>query len=361
MGFLDVQMRLSTVNYVERRTFIEVESDDAYDDFAPIIRRPRSLSESAVDRMVAKNLLSDSGDCSAAGHEDTGSTCSDITDGSVSRDETVSSQPNSSPRLSLVHAIDSESEESELQDCQFAQKSSEQNSGQWHPACVAGSSFSSVMHVPCVMGVAMPMTDCNAMITPVLNYFPQSCCDVPPPGIWVANASHAPQSTPASAAAAPVDVGQTQNPTSVILRNLPEGSLRSTVLPILDKEGFASLYDFVHVPVDFSTKVSMRYALINLVDHATAERFFQHFKGFKQWTPNSSEECIVVWNTLQGLDAHIERYRNSPLMHPNVPPQYQPALYTNGTQTTFPPATIRIKAPRMRHQKPAAHTEGMEH
>lgn len=135
--------------------------------------------------------------------------------------------------------------------------------------------------------------------------------------------------------------------TTLIIRNLPEECQLSTMLKTLDEHGFSCAYDFVHVPVDFATKSSLRYALVNFIDHAVAKWFAQDFNGF--------QDISMSWSTeLQGLKAHVQRYRNSPVMHANVPYEYQPALFSKGQRVAFPSPTVRIKAPRVRHPKSGA-------
>merc|ERR1719464_1745907 len=45
--------------------------------------------------------------------------------------------------------------------------------------------------------------------------------------------------------------------TTVMLRNLPIGLTRSTLLDLLDSQGFAGKYDFAYLPVNFDTLVSL--------------------------------------------------------------------------------------------------------
>jgi len=57
--------------------------------------------------------------------------------------------------------------------------------------------------------------------------------------------------------------------------------------------------------------------------------------------------CSVSWSQpLRGLEAHVDRYRNSPLMHALVPDTYRPLLFRDGQRIAFPPPTKKIKAPR---------------
>jgi len=141
--------------------------------------------------------------------------------------------------------------------------------------------------------------------------------------------------------------------TTVILRNLPTGCTRDVLLQLLDDQGFYGKYDFVHLPIDFQTEVGLGYAIVNFVSHSVAMCVHEHFqtRRLNPCDPND-QVCEVAWNNPhQGLASHIDRYRNSPLMHPRVPETYRPVLFKNGVRLAFPEPTARIKAPRIRHQK----------
>jgi len=142
--------------------------------------------------------------------------------------------------------------------------------------------------------------------------------------------------------------------TTIIFRNMPKCCTRDVLTKTMDANGFARCYDFVHVPVSFLELVGLGYALVNMVDHESAARAHQFFSGFRDWPlPAACEACEVGWSSSnQGLAAHIERYRNSPLMHETVPREYRPALFRNGVLGTFPAPTVRLRPPRVRHQKP---------
>jgi hypothetical protein len=147
-------------------------------------------------------------------------------------------------------------------------------------------------------------------------------------------------------------VAETSEQTTIILRNCPLECTRDMLLQMLDDEGFRGGYDFVHLPIDFQTKVGLGYAIVNMVSSSVALCVQQHFQGFHKWAFQSDNHIEVDWNRPhQGLQAHIERYRNSPLMHESVPETYRPVLFENGCRVPFPAATTKIRAPRIRHQK----------
>lgn len=140
--------------------------------------------------------------------------------------------------------------------------------------------------------------------------------------------------------------------TTVILRNLPVELKRDMLTQLLDDEGFSRRYDFLHLPVDFRTKVGLGYAIVNLVDHDVAEDVRKHFNGFSNWPCVNANVCEVAWNDPhQGLGSNIERYRNSPLMHSSIPEVFRPVLLQNGKRKIFPAPTSQIRPPRIRHRK----------
>lgn len=134
-----------------------------------------------------------------------------------------------------------------------------------------------------------------------------------------------------------------------MLRNLPEGFSRDQLCELFDRAGFHSQYDFVYIPTNFRTKVSFGYAFVNLRSPEQALAFHDHFQGFEGWGVKTDKICDVSWSDChQGLSAHIERYRNSPVMHELVPDEYKPAMFDNGVRIGFPLPTKKIRLPRVR-------------
>jgi len=137
--------------------------------------------------------------------------------------------------------------------------------------------------------------------------------------------------------------------TTVMLRNIPNNYTREMLLELLDTEGFKCQYDFIYLPMDFSRMAGLGYAFINLISMETAEKVQDHFHGFTGWSLASQKVCEVSWGEpLQGLDAHVERYRNSPVMHEDVNEKYRPLLFKDGVVVAFPPPTKRIRPPRVK-------------
>jgi len=133
--------------------------------------------------------------------------------------------------------------------------------------------------------------------------------------------------------------------TDIIRRN--HGHL--ALLEIVDAAGFQKDYDVVSLPVDLKTEELLGFAFINFTTHEQAEKFKAQFNGFSDWQVPCDNVCEVKWSdNLHGCDAHVERYRNSPVMHESVADRFKPALYKNGVRVPFPAPTKPIKAPRAR-------------
>merc|ERR1719382_2385448 len=134
-----------------------------------------------------------------------------------------------------------------------------------------------------------------------------------------------------------------------MLRNIPSFYNRRMFLEMLDKAGFAGLYDFVYLPMDFKTRACLGYAFVDLVREDVANFFWKVFDGYTSWVFPSKKVCKVSWGgSHRGLQVHVERYRNSSIMHPLVPEEYRPVLFENGRRIKFPPPTKMPRAPGSR-------------
>lgn len=142
--------------------------------------------------------------------------------------------------------------------------------------------------------------------------------------------------------------------TTVMLRNLPRNLTRDMLLQLLEEKGFSWQYDLVYLPVDFSTGVGLGYAFVNSSAPECVKRLWEVFDGLSEWPVESDKVCTVSWSDPhQGLYSHIERYRNSPVMHPSVPDEWKPALFMHGMRVEFPHPTTKVKAPKVRGKKNA--------
>merc|ERR1719487_1853703 len=86
-----------------------------------------------------------------------------------------------------------------------------------------------------------------------------------------------------------------------------------------------------------------------MVNPRVAQMLREKFEGFENWAVQSSKTCEVSWSQpQQGLSEHIERYRNSPVIHESIPVEYKPRLFQNGREVPFPPPTKFIKPVKLR-------------
>jgi len=140
--------------------------------------------------------------------------------------------------------------------------------------------------------------------------------------------------------------------TTVMMRNIPLDYTREMLMKLIDDEGFAGCYRLFYLPIGYASRVSVGYAFVDLATPEEAVRFRSHFEGFTAWDVVSQKVCEVRWGSvLQGVSAHVERYRNSPVMHESVPDEFRPILLVNGKRVPFPSATKSIRAPRYKLQR----------
>lgn len=135
--------------------------------------------------------------------------------------------------------------------------------------------------------------------------------------------------------------------TTVMLRNLPNNYTRDMLMELVDTLGFNGQYDLIYFPVDFRTGAGLGYAFVNLCTPRNALKLWKRLEGFSRWALPSQKVCSVTWShPHQGLESHVARYRNSPVMHPAVPDRWKPALFERGTRVAFPGPTKKLKMPR---------------
>jgi len=173
-----------------------------------------------------------------------------------------------------------------------------------------------------------------------------------------AQAFELPQQTPSTGSSSSRDhkaagASERQEPagpkTTVLLRNLPSDFTRSSLLELLEDEGFEGTFDFIYLPMDFGAKVCLGYAFVNFVSGGDALRCWEIFSGYSDW--NGDKACEVTWGEpCQGLQAHIERYRNSPVLHKSIPEEWKPLIFKDGARVPFPLPTKSISAPKLRRR-----------
>lgn len=142
------------------------------------------------------------------------------------------------------------------------------------------------------------------------------------------------------------EIPEPQGRTTVCLRNVPNNYTRQMLLELLEEQGLSGHFDFLYLPCDFHRHANLGYAFVNLVDEASVMLFWRILDGFTGWAlPTAKVGKVSFSGPHQGLLAHIERYRNSPVMHKSVPDEYKPMIFASGEPQPFPSATRKIKRP----------------
>lgn len=127
-----------------------------------------------------------------------------------------------------------------------------------------------------------------------------------------------------------------QQQTTVMLRNIPNKYVQSSLLEVISMKGYFGGFDFFYLPVDFKNGCNMGYAFINFRTHELAAQFMNDFKGFQLPAVKSVKVCDVCWARVQGLKRNVEHYRNSPVNDlPNM--ELRPLIFgPDGNILPFP-------------------------
>jgi RNA recognition motif-containing protein len=131
--------------------------------------------------------------------------------------------------------------------------------------------------------------------------------------------------------------------TTVMLRNLPGTFLREDLITAMDAKGFAGLYNFVYIPIDFQTERGKGYGFVNFISAEEAQRFMPAFDGFRDWSLPSSKICSVDLARTQGLDANVRMYRHSAVMGDKISERFRPVLFDGTQRVPFPEPTRELE------------------
>merc|ERR1719379_3001438 len=110
-------------------------------------------------------------------------------------------------------------------------------------------------------------------------------------------------------------------------------------MDMLCSAGFADRVVFIYLPMNLRKAGNFGYAFVDFDSMAVAELCKDTLAGFSEWSEGGSEKCDkaleIMWSETQGIDAHVQRYRDSPLMHPSLEDEFKPALFKNGIRVDF--------------------------
>lgn len=101
--------------------------------------------------------------------------------------------------------------------------------------------------------------------------------------------------------------------TSVILMNIPSHYTRDMVCSLLEKQGFASTYDFLYLPVDHSSNENLGYLVINFLSAERCSKFTNMYHGTLGQScfpgTRTGQLCEVRTAAVQGMQANVDRVR----------------------------------------------------
>mmetsp|Transcript_77635 Transcript_77635/g.122568 ORF Transcript_77635/g.122568 Transcript_77635/m.122568 type:complete len:363 (+) Transcript_77635:37-1125(+) len=144
----------------------------------------------------------------------------------------------------------------------------------------------------------------------------------------------------------PLDAKQDETRTMVMVRNIPTSLSQTDFVTELIARGYRGLFRFVYMPMNFRSDGSFGYAFVGFCSPAVALQLMKQLEVLE----DEDKGWRAVWSRTQGLTAHVEFYRNSPLMHETIPAACKPALYDErGVQVPFPAPTKHISKPRIHH------------
>jgi len=152
-------------------------------------------------------------------------------------------------------------------------------------------------------------------------------------------------------------VGSQDARATVLIKNIPKTAVWGCMVRFLDEIGFAGKYDFMYLPRDFTHGVGLGYALVAMTSVEDGDALLRRLEGSSEWVDPDSEGVLrTSWSEPQRTVAeHVERYRNSPVMHESLPDEHKPVLFRDGKSVAFPPPTKPIRPPRIRQNKVSKH------
>jgi len=151
----------------------------------------------------------------------------------------------------------------------------------------------------------------------------------------------------ASAAEAEEHAKPDLRPTSLVITNIAKSASRAALLELLRAAGLDGLFDFLYLPIGFRNGLVVGHAFLNCTSHAAALAAQQALHGKVPSVGHVGDKPLAVnWSDkLQGREAFVERYRNSPMLQSDVPEEWQPLLFSGGRQVVFPAPTQDASAP----------------
>jgi hypothetical protein len=130
--------------------------------------------------------------------------------------------------------------------------------------------------------------------------------------------------------------------TTLLLKRLSKGMRCAELLALLRRLDLRPSVDFIYLPLDLQKNVAFGFAFVNLTSHEAAVQAKEQL---------GSSGIEVEWCAQQGLATHVERYRNSPIMHASVAKDAQPRLLSCDGMLPFPEPSVELQAPSVESSK----------
>jgi len=121
---------------------------------------------------------------------------------------------------------------------------------------------------------------------------------------------------------------------TLMLRNIPNKYTQEQLRE--DLEPFRMAIDFLYLPADFKNNCNLGYAFLNFCDGKVAEKFAAQYNGGRlPRFPHSPKVLAVQCARVQGMEANIERFRDSSVMGVRDETM-KPMLFNDGEPIPFP-------------------------
>jgi len=100
---------------------------------------------------------------------------------------------------------------------------------------------------------------------------------------------------------------ESEEPTTLMVRNVPNRYDRGVLMLELDELGFEGKYDFVYLPIDNSTQWNVGYSFVNFDESKDAKYCMALLEGhqFFRYRHNNKRMAQVSWAHIQGLEKNL--------------------------------------------------------
>jgi len=119
--------------------------------------------------------------------------------------------------------------------------------------------------------------------------------------------------------------------TTLAIRNLPTNLTRAQLLQAVDESGFASRYDFVHMPHQFEMRKSLGFAFINFTHVDAAQEFQATWHKSRRFTGKGTSNRVKPLNVsvarVQGCPASALKAKSKKIRNDS----YRPLLLLAGS------------------------------